>query len=42
MEKIWLKSYPPGWPAEITWNQYPSVGALVANNLYLRGVSLRS
>ncbi|MSQ63396.1 MAG: long-chain-fatty-acid--CoA ligase [Betaproteobacteria bacterium] len=28
MEKIWLKSYPPGWPAEITWNQYPSVGAL--------------
>ena len=28
MEKIWLKSYPPGWPAEITWNQYQSVGAL--------------
>src|SRR6185503_18032277 len=28
MEKIWLKSYPPGWPKEITWNQYPSVGAL--------------
>ena len=28
MEKIWLKSYPPGMPAEITWNQYKSVGAL--------------
>jgi long-chain acyl-CoA synthetase len=28
MEKIWLKSYPPGWPAEVTWNQYQSVGAL--------------
>src|SRR3990172_12165461 len=28
MEKIWLKSYPPGWPAEITWNQYKSVGTL--------------
>jgi len=28
MEKIWLKSYPPGWPTEVTWNQYASVGAL--------------
>ncbi len=28
MEKIWLKSYPPGMPAEITWNQYKSIGAL--------------
>jgi long-chain acyl-CoA synthetase len=28
MEKVWLKSYPPGWPQEIDWNQYPSVGAL--------------
>ena len=28
MEKIWLKSYPPGWPAEITWNEYKSVGEL--------------
>ncbi|MEW6690177.1 MAG: long-chain-fatty-acid--CoA ligase [Pseudomonadota bacterium] len=28
MEKIWLKSYPPGWPAEVTWNQYRSIGAL--------------
>ncbi len=29
MEKIWLKSYPPGMPAEIsTWKQYKSVGAL--------------
>ncbi len=28
MERIWLKSYPSGMPAEVTWNQYPSVGAL--------------
>ncbi len=29
MEKIWLKSYPPGMPAEIsTWKEYKSVGAL--------------
>ena len=29
MEKIWLKSYPPGVPAEIDYTQYQSVGALV-------------
>jgi len=29
MERIWLKSYPPGMPAEIsTWKDYKSVGAL--------------
>ena len=28
MEKIWLKSYPPGVPAEIDWHQYQSVGNL--------------
>ncbi len=28
MEKIWLKSYPPGWPAEISYNEFKSVGAL--------------
>ena len=29
MDKPWLKSYPPGMPAEIsTWNQYKSIGAL--------------
>ncbi|HEX2649395.1 MAG TPA: long-chain-fatty-acid--CoA ligase [Burkholderiales bacterium] len=28
MEKIWLKSYPPGMPAEITWDQYQSIGKL--------------
>ena len=28
MAKIWLKSYPPGWPKEVTCNQYPSIGAL--------------
>ncbi|MSQ87850.1 MAG: long-chain-fatty-acid--CoA ligase [Betaproteobacteria bacterium] len=29
MEKIWLKSYPPGVPAEIDYSQYQSVGDLV-------------
>src|SRR5262245_3294138 len=28
MERIWLKSYPPGWPKEVNWNQYKSIGAL--------------
>ncbi|MBI1943694.1 MAG: long-chain-fatty-acid--CoA ligase [Betaproteobacteria bacterium] len=28
MDRIWLKSYPPGWPAEVTWNQHRSIGAL--------------
>jgi long-chain acyl-CoA synthetase len=28
MDRIWLKSYPPGMPADITWDQYKSVGAL--------------
>lgn len=28
MEKIWLKSYPPGVPHEIDWHQYQSVGEL--------------
>jgi long-chain acyl-CoA synthetase len=28
MEKIWLKSYPPGMPAEITFGEYKSVGEL--------------
>jgi long-chain acyl-CoA synthetase len=28
MEKIWLKSYPPGMPAEITLGEYKSVGEL--------------
>ena len=29
MEKIWLKSYPPGVPAEIRYDEYKSIGALV-------------
>jgi len=29
MEKIWLKSYPPGVPAEVDYKQYKSVGDLV-------------
>jgi long-chain acyl-CoA synthetase len=28
MERFWLKSYPPGWPKEVTWDQYKSIGAL--------------
>jgi len=32
MEKIWLKSYPPGVPAEIDWRQYRSVGELFEKN----------
>jgi long-chain acyl-CoA synthetase len=28
MDKIWLKSYPPGVPAEIDWRQFQSVGDL--------------
>ena len=28
MEKIWLKSYPPGVPAEIDWSEHRSVGDL--------------
>src|SRR3954471_20173003 len=28
MEKIWLKSYPPGVPAEVDYNDYKSVGEL--------------
>ena len=29
MEKIWLKQYPAGVPAEIDVNQYPSLVALL-------------
>ncbi|MCO1383207.1 hypothetical protein L0Y87_13285 [Burkholderia multivorans] len=29
MEKIWLKSYPPGVPAEIDASPYPSVPDLL-------------
>jgi long-chain acyl-CoA synthetase len=28
MERIWLKSYPPGMPAEVTWDEFKSVGEL--------------
>jgi len=28
MEKIWLKHYPPGVPAEIDWNEYRSIGEM--------------
>jgi long-chain acyl-CoA synthetase len=28
MERIWLKSYPPGMPADVTWNEFKSVGDL--------------
>jgi long-chain acyl-CoA synthetase len=32
MEKIWLKSYPPGMTAEISFNEYKSVGELFEKN----------
>ncbi len=28
MERIWLKSYPGGMPADVTWNEHKSVGEL--------------
>jgi len=28
MERIWLKSYPEGMPAEVTWDEFKSVGEL--------------
>ena len=28
MERIWLKSYPPGVPADVTWDAYKSLGDL--------------
>ena len=28
MERLWLKNYPPGVPAEIDWKQYRSLGEL--------------
>jgi long-chain acyl-CoA synthetase len=31
MDKIWLKSYPAGMPAEINPEEYPSLGALLAD-----------
>jgi len=30
VEKIWLKAYPPGVPAEIRYDEYPSIGELFA------------
>lgn len=33
MEKIWLKSYPPGMPAEIDPNDIPSVKAMIEQSL---------
>lgn len=29
MDKIWLKSYPPGVPAEVRFDQFASIGELV-------------
>ena len=28
MERMWLKSYPPGMPADVTWDENQSVGEL--------------
>ena len=32
MEKIWLKHYPPGVPAEVDYHQYRSIGELFERN----------
>ncbi|MFP3740528.1 long-chain fatty acid--CoA ligase, partial [Burkholderia sp. SIMBA_019] len=32
MEKVWLKSYPPGVPAEIDASQYASITALLTES----------
>ena len=32
MDKIWLKSYPPGVPADIDWREYRSIGDLFSKN----------
>ncbi|NMG74827.1 long-chain-fatty-acid--CoA ligase [Aromatoleum diolicum] len=37
MEKIWLKSYPPGIPAEIDVNEFASLGDLFAKGVRLFG-----
>jgi len=37
MEKIWLKSYPPGVPAEIDISEFNSVGDVLARSVRLYG-----
>ena len=32
MNKVWLKNYPTGVPAEINPNEYPSLTALLEDN----------
>lgn len=32
MERIWLKSYPPGMSADVTWSEFKSVGELFENS----------
>ncbi len=32
MDRIWLKNYPPGVPAEVDYRQYRSIGALFESN----------
>jgi long-chain acyl-CoA synthetase len=33
MEKVWLKSYPAGVPAEVDYSKYPSIGALFSDSV---------
>ena len=33
MDKIWLKDYPPGVPASVDWQRYPSLVSLVQESL---------
>jgi hypothetical protein len=42
MDKIWLKHYPPGVPAEIDADAYPSVNAMFDASVLARLPSRRS
>jgi long-chain acyl-CoA synthetase len=33
MEKVWLKSYPPGVPAEVDYSKYSSIGVLFSDSV---------
>ena len=37
MDKIWLKSYPPGVPAEININEFKSIGQMFEKSVRAYG-----
>ena len=41
MEKIWLRSYPPGMPAEVDVDRYPSLKALLSYSVFIAVLLLR-